>query len=176
MRASGYERAADDWYQEPAWIVDALLRVEVLSDGLVWDPACGGGNIPERLKAAGCHAFGSDLADRGYGEVATDFLCQTKPVRHIVSNPPYGIIEPFIRHALDLTTGKVCILARLAFLEGKRREEFFKTTPLARVLVSRRRVSMPPGGSGIKATGGTVAFAWFVFEHGHSGPATVGWV
>lgn len=174
MRASGYDRAANDYYTEDRRIVDALLKVETF-DGPVLDPACGGGNIPRAVIEAGGIAFGSDIVDRGYGEVR-DFFAYTGHVRHLISNPPYGVIEPFIRHALDLTSGKVCILARLAFLEGMKRKPFFETTPLARVWVSSRRVSMPPGGSGIEAKGGTLAFAWFVWERGFVGNATVGWI
>jgi hypothetical protein len=43
-RGSGYVRASDDFYREPRWAVDALLDVERF-DGIVWDPACGSGNI-----------------------------------------------------------------------------------------------------------------------------------
>lgn len=174
MRASGYERAANDWYCEPAWIVEALLDVETF-DGMTWDPACGGGTIPKTFAARGLESDGSDIVNRGYGRVA-DFFETTGSPPNIASNPPYGVIERFIDHALALTTGKVAILARLALLESVRRREFFARTPLARVWVSSRRVSMPPGGSGVKAAGGTIAFAWFVWDHAHSGPPTLGWL
>ena len=36
------------------------------------------------------------------------------------------------------------------------------------------RVSMPPGGRSLTAQGSSVACAWFVWEHGHSGPALIG--
>ncbi len=32
------------------------------------------------------------------------------------------------------------------------------------------------GDSAIEATGGAVAFAWYVWEHGHEGPPTLGWL
>ena len=49
--------------------------------------------------------------------------------------------------------------------------------PLARVHVFSYRISMPPGGvPDIEAKGGSVAFAWFVWEHGHRGPATINWL
>jgi len=52
----------------------------------------------------------------------------------------------------------------------------FRSTPLARVWVSSRRISMPPGGSNIKAQGGAIAYAWFVWEHGYKGKAEVDWL
>ncbi len=176
MRASGYARVSNDWYVEPRWLVDALLDVERF-DGVCWDPACGGGNIPEAVKARGIHCSASDIAPRGYGGVA-DFLAPSTGGRvdHIISNPPYGVIEAWIEKSLACTVGKVAILARLALLEGQKRRAFFARTPLARVWVSSRRASMPPGGSDVPASGGAIAYAWFVWEHGHSGPPTLGWV
>ncbi len=119
--------------------------------------------------------MGSDIADRGFGRPNLSFFDTSEVVTNIVTNPPYGVIEEYIVKALAQTSNKVAILARLAFLEGQKRQSFFKATPLARVWVSSRRMSMPPGSSEIKAAGGTIAYAWFVWEHGHQGPATVGW-
>ncbi|MEW9274393.1 TRM11 family methyltransferase [Gluconobacter oxydans] len=179
MRASGYERHADDWYVEPAWAVDALLQAEQPFNGLVSDPCCGSGNIPDRLEAHGVKAIGSDRVDRADGKyVVADFRAALSMVApaSIVSNPPYGVAQAFVEEALGQTTDRVAVLLRLAFLEGVARGEWFKTVPLARVWVSSRRMSMPPGGSGVKAKNGTVAFAWFVFEHGHSGAPAIGWI
>jgi hypothetical protein len=140
MRSSGYERADADWYQEPDWIVDALLDAEPF-EGVCWDPSCGGGNIPKRLEARGMKTMASDMADRGYGSTGVDFVGDGlfPVVENIITNPPYGIIQPYIWRALRLTSRKVAILARLALLEGIKRQKMFRSTPLARVLVSSRR-------------------------------------
>lgn len=178
MRASRYDRAADDWYVEPQWIVHALLDAERIW-GPSWDPACGGGNIPMAIWQRGGLCVGTDIAVRANGFGQMDFFSRKKPPipsDHIISNPPYKIIEQFISHALHIVEGKVCLLARLALLEGQKRRQLLETTPLARVWVSSRRVSMPPGGTDIKATGGSIAYAWFVWEHGHQGPPTIGWI
>ena len=175
MRASGYRRVSDDWYVEPAWIVDALLDAEPLS-GLTWDPSCGGGNIAKALERKGIQFFASDIADRGYGFVNHDFLTSKHSAENIVTNPPYGIIEEYIKHALNRANNKVCILARLALLEGKARKAMFLTTPLARVWVSSRRVSMPPGGTDVRPAGGSIAYAWFVWERGYEGKPVIGWL
>jgi hypothetical protein len=152
-----------------------LLDVEAL-EGHSWDPSCGGGNIPMALRDRGLSCWGSDIADRGFGTTGLNFFEAADTADNIITNPPYGVIEPFIRRALLHTTSKVCVLARLALLEGIKRQEMFRTTPLARVWVSSRRASMPPGGSNIEAKGGAIAYGWFVWDHKHSGPATVGWV
>jgi hypothetical protein len=175
MRASGYDRVVSDWYVEPRWCVDALLDVERFA-GASWDPSCGGGTIPRAMKARGLPCFGSDIADRGYGETGMSFFEVDRRVDNIVTNPPYGIIEPYISRALTLASVKVVVLARLALLEGIKRRALFSSTPLARMWVSSRRISMPPGGTDIPAKGGAIAYAWFVWEHSHQGPATIGWL
>ena len=176
MRSSGYERAAEDWYVEPRWLVDALLNVEAIpKTSMVWDPSCGGGTIPIAVTSRGVSCRASDIVNRGYGEVS-DFFSEKRSADVIISNPPYGVIEKYIQHALGLTKDRVIILARLALLESQSRQVFFNTTPIARIWVSSRRASMPPGGSDIKAKGGTIAFAWFVWDHAHQGKPTLGWI
>ena len=175
MKSSGYDRVAADYYTEPAWVVEGLLDRERFV-GTTIDPSCGSGTIPKVFHARGLHCDASDLVDRGFGTGGVDFLTSTSVTDNLCSNPPYGVIEPYIRHALKLTCGKVAILARLALLESTRRQALFRETPLARVWVSHRRVSMPPGGTDVKASGGTIAYAFFVWDHAHSGPPVLGWL
>jgi hypothetical protein len=168
MRASGYDRHANDWDREPRWIVDALLDREALV-GMTWDPACGGGTIPKVIQARDLPAISTDIMDCGNGR-HMDFLGQSSELPtsfpNIISNPPYGIIEPWIIRALERTTEKVCILARLAFLESQRRRDgLFRDHPISRVWVSSRHASMPPGGSKVPAREATIAYAWFVWDH-----------
>lgn len=175
-RGSGYDRNDDDWYVESEYCVNVLLKAEPFL-GTIWDPACGGGNIPRCCMAAGHDVIASDLRDRGYGETGVDFLATSRaPVDNIISNPPFNLMVPFVQHALRLTTRKVAMVGRLAFLEGRVRNYLFRTTPLARVWVHSARVSMPPGGKAVTAKNGSTAYAWFVFEHGYRGKPELGWL
>lgn len=191
-RDSGYARNANDWYVEPAEAAHALIDAERF-EGETLDPACGGGNIVRVFRARGLDAWGTDLVMR-YDQMETDgmprpmFGCTgdfTRPVPdecysnvdNIVSNPPFKIAERFIVNGLKRARRKVALLQRLAFLEGQQRAALFLSSPLARVHVFSYRISMPPGGvTGIEAKGGSVAFAWFVWEHGHQGPPTINWL
>lgn len=177
--------AEHEYYKEPAWAVEALLDAErFIGDTL--DPCCGSGTIPDTFNKRGLTAYGSDIVDRAAGRFNVgDFFADgvVEPsVSNIVSNPPFSLLLPFIDRSLIIAQHKVVVLARLAFLETPGRKAFFLSRPLARVLVFSKRVSMPPAGMGIPEKGGTVAFAWFVFEHGHRGPngqslpATIGFV
>lgn len=175
MLASGYPRHADDWYQESRECVDLILDKEPL-EGVSWDPSCGEGNIPKAIMARGLPCLASDICDRGFGIPYCDFFSVNRRVDNVVSNPPYGVMQKFVEHALMQATQKVIIVAPLNFLESQARAEFFGTTPLKKVYVSRKRLSMPPGGTGIKAKGGIKAYGWFVWERGHTGSPELKWV
>lgn len=179
MRASGYDRHADDWYVEPAWCVDALVKAERPLIGAVLDPCCGvETSSPVCAPMAFMHR-GADIRDRAAGQFPVmgyaQSLFDARP-DSVVSNLPYGLAQDFIDSCLTTTTDRVCVLLRLAFLEGQKRSEWWQRVPLARVWVCGKRVSMPPGGTDIPAKGGSIAYAWFVFERGHTGSPVLGWL
>lgn len=174
------DREKDDFYPTPPAGTWALLAREKF-EGPIWEPACGRGDMSRVLQAAGYEVISTDLVDRGYGEPRHDFLMEWQArAPNIVTNPPFKLCEEFVRHALELTTGKVAMLARLAWLEGKARRELFETTPLARVWIFAGRLNMSrgelPADNAPTGAGGMLAFAWFVWDHAHKGPPTLGWV
>lgn len=170
-------RVKDDFYPTPARGIEALLSVESF-DGPIWEPACGDGAISKALEAAGYRVASTDLVDRGYGEPRIDFLMEYQSrAPNIVTNPPFNLAVPFVRKSLELTTGKVAMLLKLAFLEGRERAELFAQSPLARVHVFSRRLSFVPGDGARKLEGGgMMAFAWLVWDHAHTGKPTLGWI
>lgn len=175
-RGSGYEREAHNWYVESASAVDAILDAERLS-GVIYDPACGGGNIPARCEARGLNCIGSDIVDRSAGYPVLDFLTGEIPecaaeVEAILTNPPFPEAEQFVDRAFAIFPNcrRVILFHRLAWLEGRKRGVWFPSVGLARVWVHSSRQSLRPGGKAIKESGGSVAFAWFTFIRGHSGP------
>lgn len=176
-----YQRAAQDWYVEPAWCVEALIDAEGFT-GSVWDPAAGGGNIARVFRDRGHVAIGTDIVKRDHEIIGhfdftdPDWLPDGTLRDNIVSNPPFNLAEEFVRRALQLARLKVAMLLPLTFLESTGRLALWAKTPLARVLVSAPRISMPPGGMAVKAEGGKKAFAWFVWRHGYRGPPQLGWI
>jgi len=170
-------RETHDFY--PTWpaATAALLKVERFA-GPVWEPACGDGAMSRVMEAAGLTVISTDLIDRAYGEGGRDFLMEWQPrAPNIVTNPPFRWARQFVDRSLMLTTGKVALFLRLAFLEGVDRGTWLPTTPLARVWVMSRRVPMQRGKiSGDGDGHGVVAFAWFVWEHGHQGPPVLGFL
>jgi hypothetical protein len=170
-RSSGYDRAAGDFYCEPRWAIDALLDAEPF-EGLIWDPACGSGNIPTACKDRGLRAFGTDIVQRGGASSVRDFLADNQiTADNIISNPPFKLSQQFVLHALTRVRCKVVMLQHTTWLEGQgRHRALYKLGHLARVWHHCRRVSMPPGDVAVKAKGGSKAFSWFVFEPSHCSP------
>lgn len=170
-------RHPEDYYPTHPGATRALLAVEKFV-GRIWEPACGEGDMSRVLEEAGYDVLSTDLIDRGYGQGDRDFLMEWTPLApNIVTNPPFKWAIEFTDRALQLTTGKVCLFLRLAFLEGVERGKWFPTAPLARIWIMSRRVPMQRGRLSEEGDGhGVIAFAWFVFEHGHVGPPTIGWL
>ncbi len=171
-----YQRNDNDFYIEPRWCIEALIKA-IKFEGQIHDPACGTGKIPLTFTAHGFTCTAHDLIDRGFGVSGIDYLKDTNIYDNIVTNPPYNKSELFIKRALYNVTGRVAILARIAFLASQKRYELFTDyiTP-EKVVILSRRPSMPPGGLGIIPQGGKTDFCWIVWNRNHIGPSEICWV
>lgn len=171
----------DDLYQSPREAVTALLAVEQLPR-LVWELACGPGAIVSVLRERGHDVLATDLVDyRTPHQDAhgVDFLIPGIAESHldrqraIVTNPPFKNAHLFVVRALQLSD-YVAMLLRLAFLESEKRRDIIDNSCLARVHVFRKRLPMMhrDGWEGRTANSG-MAFAWFVWQRGHTGPTEI---
>jgi hypothetical protein len=189
-------RHPEGYYPTPPSAVRALLSVEQFRRK-VWECAAGEGHLAEALREAGHNVIATDVVDRGYSRgfhgPHWDFLArgENEPGADIITNPPFESAHAFIAHALKLlapelrdhlrapsrrslaacTPPKVAMFLRLAFLEGRTRGAWFPSTPLARVYVMSARVNIQRGKIAEAGDrGGTMAFAWFVWQLGYRGP------
>jgi hypothetical protein len=152
-----------DFYPTPEWATHALISNETF-DGRIWEPACGDGTMVKVLQDTGRPVDATDLFDRGYGESGIDFLKADRHVENIVTNPPYNSAEGFVEAGLRQASRKLCLLLRLAFVEGANRQRtIFVKTPPARVWVFSERITFYPAGA-IQKGSGTTAYAWFVWD------------
>lgn len=179
LNAHLWARHPQDWYVEPEWCSERLFAVESFH-GAVIDPACGSGRIVRAARAAGLEAYGSDLVARS-PECANvvDFLTAPRAYPNIISNPPFGIAEAFVKRALDVTAGKVVMLLPTKWVQGDKRSRWLATTPLRKVLFITPRPSMPPGPvieAGVSPGGGKEDFAWFIWLRGYDGTPECGWL
>lgn len=172
----GDGRLWHDFYPTPRYATEYLLKTESFQ-GEIWECACGDGSISKVLVDHGHSVRSTDLIDRGYGEAPVDFLLMTsqKVTDNIVTNPPYGLAQEFVEAALGAARFKVAMLFKLAFLEGASRKTLFENSPLARVCVFSKRLTMTRNGEDMRSSG-MIAFAWFIWDHNYTGKPTISWL
>lgn len=98
---------------------------------------------------------------------------EAEGVDWVITNPPFSLAVEVARRALELTKGsmgKVGLLLRIQFSEGKARTSWLKKTPLRMIQVFESRVSMyPEGKERPEKLAGTQCFAWFTWSWGYQG-------
>ncbi len=184
-------RHPDDFYSTPRWATVAML-----SEGawptmatLVLEPSCGDGAILDALKetlrkvSGPVRRFvGIELnrqramaaRDRGHNVEVADFLASSDigdDLTWVVGNPPFSLAQEFTEHSLSIVPvgSRVTFLLRLAFLSSHRRAHLYEGDSGFRYLqVLPRRPSFTPDGGTDKYD-----YAWFTWERGYQGPATV---
>jgi hypothetical protein len=177
INAHAWEREENEHYVEPEWCSQRLFDEERF-EGIIYDPACGFGNIPKSAISAGFVTWAADIVDRGYldGRPKSDFFYFDLPADNIVTNPPFNVADKFALHALRIARHKVAMIFPTARLNAA---HWMRGTPLRRVWLMTPRPSMPPGhviARGEKATGGKMDFCWLVWEKKYSGNAELHWL
>jgi hypothetical protein len=164
-------RPEGDFFSTHPDATRALLKVERFP-GIVWESACGDGAMARVIAEDPLvtRVVATDLHPRGFGsEMQVDFLKgKCASFDHIITNPPFNLVEAFARRAIEVLPGKgkVALLARLAFLEGQRRGDgLWRTHPPARVWVFSKRPHF--GRDGGRWQGGLIAFAWYIWDPNH---------
>lgn len=178
--SSEKNREIQDFYPTPPYATLKLLEKEKFF-GSIYEPACGDGAISKILKDKypNQKIFSTDLINRGYGEkIDVDFLTydykKFKP-DNIITNPPYKLAQEFIEKSLELAGYKVAMLLKLNFLEGQKRYELFKSTPLRSVYIFSKRLSFDKGEEKGKGNG-LLAYAWYVWEQEYVGSPVIDWL
>lgn len=177
------ERAEFDFYATEPKAIDKLYATGELDCKNIWECACGEGHLSKRLEELGFKVKSTDLVDRGYGQGEIDFFkCTEMFDGDILTNPPYKKALEFVLKALDLITErhKVFMFLKLTFLEGKTRyKELFSKKPPKSIYIFSQRVQCAKNGDFKKysqGVGTAVAYAWYVWEKGYNGEATIKWI
>lgn len=120
-----------DFFPTPPWGARAgaelIKRLDPAARS-AWEPACGAGHMGHGLTDyfETVHASDISLYD---GNAIHDFVgggpdqeaLPFGPVDWIVTNPPFGLVEPFIRQAWKSARRGVAMLMRAGVLEGQAR-------------------------------------------------------
>jgi len=140
---SPHERADRDFYPSidedmTRVLIDALFDQNYASpQDIVWECACGSGEMMRVLEQSFLRVFGTDIVPLIDDATQLDFLTErtTKKFDVMVTNPPYGdLLTPFMERGLDyIRRGKcktVAMLARHAVdTSGKERTHLFQNCP-----------------------------------------------
>ena len=157
-----------DFYPTPPWGARAggeLIRRLDPRAGSVWEPACGQGHMAHGLADYFETVHVSDLVPYGRHAIF-DFLGEAPPpfeADWIVTNPPFSLIDPFIRTALKRARRGVAMLMRAGVLETPGRYRLlYRDHPLTIFAPFIERLPMHKGRW--EPNGSTAAFyAWFVW-------------
>ncbi len=161
---SAIDRSKTDFYPTPPDVTVALLRFLrsrfLLSEcDLIWEPACGDGDMAKVMEKKGYSVTASDLYRTDYATEELDFLTADRRCDWIITNPPFSQAEAFIRHALEL--GKPCaFLLKSQFWHAQRRQQLFHEHTPAYVLPLTWR---PDFLMGAKSGSPTMEVLWTVW-------------
>ena len=177
---SKYERRLRDAYWTEPWVTRELLNCVPLR-GVVWEPACGRGDMADVIKEQ-YETIATDVLDHGYGD-QVDFLdgsdwCDDPyrdAVETIVTNPPYIDAEAFVRTALSAMRGfgMVAMLLRNEWDSAASRRDLFTKEPFATKLVLTRRPRWDWWETDKPKASPRHNFSWFVWDALHHGPPTL---
>ena len=186
---SKQERETMDYYATEPKAID-LLASKFDIPHRVWECACGGGSLSERLKERGHEVISTDIIDRGYegfnGEC--DFLSRLfHPTIEgdyaIVTNPPYKFVTEFVLTALDVLPDGcyLCLFLKTTALESRGRwEKIYRQTPPRYVFQCIDRILCAKNAEFEDARknlgAGAQAYAWFVWQKGWKGQTTLDWI
>lgn len=158
-----------DNYSTPRYATEALILRENF-EGAIWESACGEGRMSLVLEE---YFPGRVLATDIINGV--DFLKETRITDNIITNPPYKYAQQFVEQSLKLADKKVAMFLRLNFLESQGRYRLFKSSPLKTIYVFCKRQALSPPNV-IVTSGGTIAYAWYVWDKSYKGSPLVDWI
>ena len=183
------EREQDDFYATDPKALEELLAHSsyylhniFCNRPVIWEPACGNGNLALVLNKHDLPTYASDLKNRGYGMYDMDFLQNNNFIdaQIILTNPPYSLATEFIEHALDILPdgGLYIALMNITYLAGQKRyQRVYSKGSLREIYVFSKRVECWKNGEKPKDKCGSIAnYAWYVFQKGYNGQPTLYWL
>lgn len=180
MGANGLvsDREENDFYATEPKATELLLEKETFNKNIL-EPCAGKGHMRDVLVSHGYNVTATDLIYRGVDDIKQEDVFNINEFDgDIITNPPYKIALPILKHCLDIIPdgNKVAMFLKVLFLEGKERKKFFEENPPKVIYVASGRLNCAKNGDFDKYTSSAVAYAWFVFEKGYKGDTVVKWI
>lgn len=169
----GGKRVKSDFYSTPIPVIKHFLKNYKLKDGDILEPSAGNGNFIKALIEDGYknNITAIELRKEEYDNLISiadnviiqDFLTYipAKQFATIIGNPPYSLAQEFLEHcfAISDVDTEIIMLLRTAFLESKKRYNFWQKHPVSNLYVLSQRPSFT--GKGTDAT----SYAWFIWNN-----------
>ena len=176
-RSSGSktERRGNDFYPTPAEVTRALVAVErnslatAAADAPVWEPCGRGGAIARELHAAGFATIASDLVvDPAHDVRQLDLLTARRRLgQAVVTNPPFALAEPMIRHLFGTLDVRWCaLLLKASFWHAATRQALWRQHRPQRIWALTWRPDFLGQGAP------TMECIWCVWDRGCAGLGT----
>lgn len=127
---TAYKRAKNDFYPTPPEVTQSLIDfLGLCEDTVIWEPACGDGDMVRTLEQHGYKVIGTDI------KTGTDFLTADKPqnVSFIITNPPFSQAKEFIEKGAELGV-PFAYLLKSQFWHARSRYDLFQKIPPAYIL------------------------------------------
>lgn len=170
----GNKRLSYDFYVTPVNTIENLLNNFNLNKygNRVLEPSAGNGNICTVVKQyyPNKHITAMEIREDEKNNllhcaddvVICDFLEIQNDLKYdiIIGNPPYSKAIEFVNKSLRMLNddGILILLLRTAFLESKRRYDFWQQNPLSNLYTLSQRPSFT--GKGTDAT----SYSWFMWD------------
>ena len=175
------EKADNDFYATSPSTVKEFLSVcghEFKDVKMIWENCCGQGHLAKVLVDyfnEGQIVCVTDLIDRGYGMGGVDFLNMdfNPNADLIITNPPFSLVNDFIKVGLEKTNRYLVYLCKIQLLETVGRKELLENSPLKYVYVHSKRQATWKNGEPLDPNGKpwqtTMCLAWFVWDKEYKG-------
>ena len=164
----GTIRQVNDHYDTPPYTIQSLLDVHEIKYPAL-EPCAGNLAIARMLGSE--KVLTIDINPNTPAKQHGDYLKMNYiPLYNtIITNPPFNIAEEIIEKALcDVDVdGEVIMLLRLNFLGAQKRKQFWQNTPLKHIYVLSKRPCFINGKSD------SIEYAWFIWQDGYEGKATI---
>lgn len=155
-------------------------------EGKIWECACGDGNISKIISEyyPQNKLYSTDLIDRGYGIGGIDFLNHNIKdgflFDTIITNPPFSLMNDFIKRGLELTEKYLIYFGKIQTLETIDRVKILKDSPLKYIYVHTKRQATWKDGKPLDENGKkwatTMCLAWFVWDKDYEGEPIIRWI
>lgn len=175
------KKAENDFYATDPNTIKEFLNAcgqEFKNATTIWENCCGQGHLAKVLTSYFNNEqtiITTDLIDRGYGTGGINFLNSSfnPEADLIITNPPFNLINDFIKIGLQKTNRFLVYLCKIQLLETVGRKKLLESSPLKYVYVHSKRQSTWKNGEPLapdgKSWSTTMCLAWFVWDKEYEG-------